>query len=207
MCDLDALLRDAPAVRCEKVDGDVRVTVVARDRPGLLATLAGALTVCGLDVLSANLFGTSDGLALDVFRAADPFGRVGDDDDRVRTTIERALAGEIDMGSEIEERRRSYPSRNARPGGVHVVVDPAASETDTVVEVHADDAVGLLYRLASVFAALGLDVRVAKVSTLGRRVVDSFYVHDESGAKLDDADAVEHLRAELVARLGAEAAD
>ena len=35
--------------------------------------------MAGLDVLSANLFGTIDGLALDVFRAADPFGRIDDD--------------------------------------------------------------------------------------------------------------------------------
>ena len=74
-------VRESPTVRCERVDGGhVAITVVADDRPGLLVTLAGALTVCGLDVLEASLFGTTDGLALDVFRAADPFGRVADDD-------------------------------------------------------------------------------------------------------------------------------
>jgi [protein-PII] uridylyltransferase len=87
---------------------------------------------------------------------------------------------------------------------VHVVIDPHTSDTDTVVEVHADDAVGLLYRLASAFAELGFDVRVAKVATLGGRVVDTFYVRDATGAKLEDAGAIERVRRALVARLTTE---
>jgi thioredoxin-like negative regulator of GroEL len=43
----------------------------------------------------------------------------------------------------------------------------------------------LLYRLASALADLTLDVRVAKVATLGRRVVDVFYVRNADGAKID----------------------
>jgi len=73
--------------------GQVVVTVVADDRPGLLGTLAGALTVCGLDVLEASLFGTTDGFALDVFlRQPDPFGRVADDGGIARDPDDRSRA-------------------------------------------------------------------------------------------------------------------
>ena len=65
------------------------------------------------------------------------------------------------------------------------------------MEVHADDDVGLLYRLASAFSELGLDVRVAKVATLGSRVVDVFYVRDSGGGKLDDGPAIERARGVL----------
>ncbi len=200
----EAMLQDSPSIRCELVDGGhVAVTVVAADRRGLLVTLAGALTVCGLDVLEASLFGTTDGLALDVFRGADPFGRVADDDGaRVAQTIERALAGEIDLATRVDERRRAYAGIAARTEpDFRVDVDSDESETDTVVEVHADDDIGLLYRLASVFADLALDVRVAKVATLGQRVVDVFYVRDAEARKIDDPAAVERLRATLVERM------
>jgi [protein-PII] uridylyltransferase len=204
MCMHDELLRASPTVRCERVaGGHVAVTVVADDRPGLLVTLAGALTVCGLDVLGASLFGTTDGLALDVFRAADPFGRVADDNGaRVTRTIESALAGDIDLAAKVDERRRAY-APIARPtlAEVHVDVDYEASETDTVVEVHADDDIGLLYRLASAFTELALDVRIAKVATTGTRVVDVFYVRDANARKIDDPDAVARLRATLVDRM------
>ena len=62
-----------------------------------------------------------------------------------------------------------------------MIADTGESATDTVLEVHTDDEIGLLYRLASALADLGLDVRVAKVATLGERVVDTFYVRDAGG--------------------------
>jgi [protein-PII] uridylyltransferase len=166
-------------------------------------TLAGALTVSGLDVTEAHLFGTTDGLALDVFHGADPFGRVADDDGaRVARTIERALAGELDLAARVEERRRSYaPITKPAPPEVHVDVSSEESDTDTVVEVHTDDDVGLLFRLASAFTELDLDVRIAKVATLGTRVVDVFYVRDSDSAMIDDLAAVARLRALLVARI------
>jgi [protein-PII] uridylyltransferase len=204
MCMHESLLRDCPTVRCEPTDaGHVAVTVVARDRPGLLVTLAGALTVCGLDVLEASLFGTSDGFALDVFRGADPFGRVADDDGlRVAQTIERALEGELDLAGKVDGRRRAYARISTEaPNEVRVEVNSDESETDTVVEVHADDDIGLLYRLASAFTELELDVRIAKVATLGKRVVDVFYVRDSDARKIDDPDAVARLRATLVERM------
>jgi [protein-PII] uridylyltransferase len=181
----------------------VVITVVADDRPGLLVTLAGALTVCGLDVLEASLFGTTDGYALDVFRGADPFGRVADDDGaRVTQTIERALAGEVDLAVRVDERRRAYAGIETRATpAVRIDVNSDESETDTVVEVHADDDIGLLYRLASAFTELSLDVRIAKVATLGSRVVDVFYVRDSGARKIDDPDAVAQLRATLVDRM------
>jgi [protein-PII] uridylyltransferase len=189
-------------VHCVRDNGQVDVTVVARDRPRLLATLSGALTIAGLDVLEATLFGTTDGLALDVFRTADPFGRVGEDDTDVARTIERALSGDLDVARRVEERRRAYLSPGLAAGPVAIEIAADESEKDTVVEVHADDDVGLLYRLASAFADLNLDVRVAKVATLGARVVDVFYVRDATGGKITGGVAVEQLRAALRACLG-----
>jgi [protein-PII] uridylyltransferase len=194
-----AMLGSAPMIRCEVADDDnVVVTVVARDRPRLLATLAGALTMRGIDVLEAHLFGTTDGLALDVFRGADPFGRMTDDVNRIVRTIEDALSGDVDLSARVEERRKSYAALAERGGQVHVELDTEESDTDTVVEVHADDEIGVLYRLASALADRALDVRVAKVATLGRRVVDVFYVRDAHGDKVVDPEAVEDLRAALV---------
>jgi [protein-PII] uridylyltransferase len=195
------LLQDAPAVRFDPDDDRVRVTVAAADRPGLLATLAGALTVSGLDVIEANLFVTTDGLALDVFSATDPYGRLDDGVARVEGILHDALRGTLDVAARVAERTRDYQRRRVEPGAVAVDVDAGSSATDTLVEVHADDELGLLYRVATTFAELGLDVRVAKVTTLGSRVVDAFSVRLPTGEKLDDPDAIEALRAALVRRL------
>jgi [protein-PII] uridylyltransferase len=187
-----------PAVRYRR-DGDrVLVTVVAADRPRLLAVLAGALTAFGFDVAEALLFVTTDGLALDVFAATDPFDRLATESERFEQFVLDALAGGVDVEDRVRARRRDYTRRTAR-GVSDVRVVAGQSETDTVIEVHADDEVGLLYRLASALADLDLDVRMAKVATLGARVVDTFYVRGRDGAPMNEAAAVDGLYEALVA--------
>jgi [protein-PII] uridylyltransferase len=86
---------------------------------------------------------------------------------------------------------------------VRVLVDTDASESATVVDVHAPDDVGLLARVAAVFVDLDLDISQAIVSTVGDRVVDVFYLHDASGTRFAHRHAVEALRATLLSRLTA----
>jgi [protein-PII] uridylyltransferase len=186
-------------------DGRLRCTVVAPDRTGLLATVAASLSLVGLDIGAATVYTHHDGMAVEVFVGSDRFGRLEDDDGRARfrTTLERALAGELPLDEQLRERTRRYrPSAlPASVRDVQVSVDLDASSFATVVEVHAPDDVGLLARVAAVFVDLGLDVTQAIVSTLGDRVVDVFYLRDDLHQKVTDRHAIESLRATLLARL------
>jgi [protein-PII] uridylyltransferase len=65
-------------------------------------------------------------------------------------------------------------------------VDNSASRGATVVEVHAPDSMGVLYRITRALSELDLDIVSAKVQTLGDRVVDAFYVRSAGGAKVED---------------------
>ena len=196
----EELFRTGEAVHCEVHGNNVRATVIVTDRPGLLTELAGAFTICGIDVVEAHLFGTTDGHTLDAFEAVDPFGHLVDDTDRLARTRSRARSPATSISMARSRRAAATPPRSgARRGPTNIEILSDVSETDTVVEVHADDDAGLLYRLAATFADLGLDVRVAKVATLGRRVVDVFYLRDASGAKLVDREAIDNLRSALTA--------
>jgi [protein-PII] uridylyltransferase len=170
------------AVVCETdADGRLVVTVAAPDRSGLLATVAGALTICGLAVLDASLFSTVDGMAIDVFRAEDTFRRAAERGlEWVASVLQSALDGDLDVNAGVAERRR-YQASPTVPGPVDIRFDLDASNTATVVEVHCDDRLGLLHQLASTFAAAGVDVSVAKVQTLAERVIDTFYIRDRDG--------------------------
>jgi [protein-PII] uridylyltransferase len=97
---------------------------------------------------------------------------------------------------------RTYAPLSSRhdvaPPPPTVAVDNDVSEGATVIEVRAPDAIGLLYRITRVIADLDLDVCSAKVQTLGRDVVDSFYLRDRAGQKiLDDRQLAELERAIL----------
>jgi len=194
----EEMLRAGQAVRCENGDGSINVTVVVADRPGLLATLAGAFTVCGVDVVEAHVFGTTDGLALDVFDIVDTHGRLANSHEPLEQTIEAVLAGSLDLEARVAERRQGYVRAGDQLGPTHVDIRDDISQTDTVVEVHTDNSIGLLYQLAKTFIDRGIDLRVAKVATLGQRVVDVFYVRDAAGHKLDDH-TTNALRAALTA--------
>jgi len=180
-------------------DDMVGVTVIAPDRVGLLATVAGALSAAGLGLREASLFTTTDGVALDVFRGVDLFGRfAGDAADRLTPRVEDALHGRVDVGDAMRTHIRNYrqPDQGNRP--VEVSFDLEASDTATVVEVHTDDRIGLLYHLACIFASLHTNVSIAKVATLGDHVVDVFYVRDSTGDRITDPAAISALKGALL---------
>jgi [protein-PII] uridylyltransferase len=74
-----------------------------------------------------------------------------------------------------------------------VTVDNEASADASVVEVRGPDALGVLYRIARALLDMQLDIRHAKVVTLGHEVVDSFYVVDRHAQKLTDPELIREL--------------
>ena len=68
---------------------------------------------------------------------------------------------------------------------MEVSVDNDASDSATVIEVRAPDRIGTLYRITKALAELELDVRLAKVASLGHEVVDAFYVVDQDRRQAD----------------------
>jgi [protein-PII] uridylyltransferase len=181
--------------------GTYALTVVAVDRPGLLSWVAGALSIAGLSILTATVFTTDDGIAVDLFEVHGQFEvEVGEDRWRqFRSSLRRAIEGRLSLESGVRERRRHYPRRR---GGspVSVTIDGAASDLYTVIEVAAPDRIGLLYDITRTLAELSLDVHLAKVATYGERVIDAFYVREIAGGKLEDPARLTTIRAALASR-------
>ena len=176
-----------------------RLTVVARDRPGLFSRVTGVLALNGLGVLDA-LVTSIDGMALEVLKVESSFGPTITWE-KVISELESALDGRLAVQARLAERARVYGSRR-NPAPIQepprVYVDNAASFSATVVEVHAPDSMGVLYRITRALSELDLDIVSAKVQTLGDRVVDAFYVRGPAGTKLEDpATLVEIERALL----------
>jgi [protein-PII] uridylyltransferase len=173
-----------PTVRTE---GDV-LTVVAVDRPGLFSRVAGVLALHGLAVRAASAT-TQRGVALQVIRVESSFGPTFTWD-KARRDLDRALAGQLAIPARLAQRARTYGPRSvpvvAGLGEPEVHFDLEASAEATVIEVHAPDAIGVLYRITRALAELDLTVTSAKVQTLGPLLVDSFYVQGPDGRKLTD---------------------
>jgi [protein-PII] uridylyltransferase len=183
------------------VEGD-RVTVVAPDRPGLLWRWAGVLSLHRLAIRSATA--TSVGAtAVTVFDVSPRFGSPPDWS-LVRADVRRAYDDALPIAAALAERERAYARATALVVPARVLWMDEASSTATVVEVRAHDRIGLLYRLTRALADAGLDVRSARMTTLGAEVVDAFYVTDGTGdLVIDPVRRVEVEKALLEAcRLG-----
>ncbi len=154
---------------------DDEVTVVAPDRPGLLSAAAGVLALHRLDVRSASVF-ARDRTAVTVFRVAPRFGDLPDWAP-VRDDLRAVLEGRLPLAQKLAAREAAYASRSpVVPAPPTVTLVDDASDSATVVEVRAPDALGVLHRITAALAAQGLDIRTAHVSSLGADVVDAFYV-------------------------------
>jgi [protein-PII] uridylyltransferase len=182
--------------------GTYHVAVVARDRPGLLSWIAGALSLASLSILSAHVFTTEDGVAVDVFEVEGWFEEeVGEERWReFRGSLRKAIEGRLSLELRVAEKRRRYPPpRDDIP--VRVTADNGVSDFFTVIEVGAPDRIGLLFDITRTFSELQLDVHLAKVATYGERVIDAFYVRDVLGRKVTDPEQVAEIERALTARV------
>jgi [protein-PII] uridylyltransferase len=144
-------------------------------------------------------------MALAVFRVESPFGPALPWA-RVQHDLELALAGRLALNARVEARARAYARRPpvaARPARTAVTVDNETSATATVVDVEAPDAVGVLYRITRALAELDLDIRSAKVQTVGHQAIDSFYVRDGRGEKVTDPEHLVEVERALLHALAA----
>ncbi len=172
-----------------------RLVVAAPDRRGLLASVAGALALHGLDVRGADV-STDAGVAVEVFVLDVTQARLPDAE-RLRADLNAVLAGDLDLPRRLEAKAQDYAGAR-RPSAPHpvepsVTVDVGASASSTVVEVRAPDEVGLLYRVTRALFDCGLDVVTARVSTVGDEVVDAFYVRDGAGSKVTEPALLERV--------------
>jgi [protein-PII] uridylyltransferase len=177
------------------------LTVVSLDRPGLFSRVAGAVALKGLTVLAADA-ASEGGMAASRFRL--DLGDVEVPWEEVVSDVRRAVEGRLAIEARLAQRARAHrrlPAGMRLVGEPSVRVDNNASGTSTVVEVRAPDRLGVLYRITRAFADLDLDIRSAKVSTLGHEVVDAFYVRTASGAKIVDREHVRELERAILHQL------
>jgi [protein-PII] uridylyltransferase len=185
--------------------GAIRLTVVTPDRRGLLAMLTQGLADVGLEVVAADVFSLpfEPKLALDVFRVVSRDSMqvpTAELTERIRAYLAASLAHPPSLES-LEEplpplAHRAIGRQRRASTKVGFSEDPAAKRT--IVDVETIENPGVAARISRSFAALGLDIEIARINTQMRRVDAVFYV-----GKLDEAqqrDLVRVLRANLRTR-------
>lgn len=186
----------------EMKGGFTEFIVCAQDVHGLYGQVAGVMTACGLNILGSHVYTTRGGLALEIYRTHTPRG--GPDEremlwGEVEEQLENVLAGSVEVGDLVKRRRRPVgvtrpPSRKAP----RVIISNTESEFYTLVDVIADDRIGLLYDVTRTIGEQGFEIYISKAATIKDQVTDAFYLKDGNAKKIKDAHALERLRKALL---------
>ena len=166
----------------------LQVLVYAPDQPDLFARICGYFDQKNLSVLDARIGTTRHGYALDTFLVTEPgfSGHYRDVLNLVESELAARLAARAPLGPPV----RGRASRRSRYFPITPSVDLRADERGQqyLLTVTANDRTGLLYSIARVLAERGVNLRAARISTLGERAEDTFLV---------DAPSLGEARAEL----------
>ena len=156
--------------------GGSLLTFGLRDRPGIMAAIAGSFALLGLEIRSARTL-TVDDIAMSLWEVT----RADVDIARVRDRLLPVLRGEMDLAGRLA----LNPSADEEQPRVRVL--PRRSETATLIEVRAQDRRGLVWTVCREIAAAGHSIRSAHLSTYGTEARDVFYLVDaDNGRPLDD---------------------
>ncbi|MFB0612164.1 [protein-PII] uridylyltransferase [Aurantiacibacter poecillastricola] len=182
------------------------VTVIGDDHPGLFFRIAGAIHLAGGNIIDARIHTNKVGKAVDNFLVLDPLGKPFREEqqlDRLRKSIEDALANRIDMVPRLAKR----PLKQTRAENFHVapviLFDNDASNRFTVIEVNATDRPALLNRLTRAMFETSLIINSAHITQYGERAVDTFYVTDLLGDKIVKQERLDKVRQALLDAIAA----
>ncbi|HEX9047679.1 MAG TPA: [protein-PII] uridylyltransferase [Verrucomicrobiae bacterium] len=197
----------------ERDRGYSLVKVCTWDRAGLFSKIAGSLSAAGINILGAQIFTRGDGIVLDTFFVND--GRTGniatkEQREKFSQLLEAVLTGEtVNFRQLIAQQTAAHPLYSAYLGeriGTQIHFDNTVSEDRTVIEIETEDRLGLLHAISQTFAEQQLDISAARIVTERGAAVDSFYIRDIGGRKIEQPErqaAVEAALREAIGQLEA----
>lgn len=169
--------------------GYSRLIITTIDSPGLFSKICGVLSANSINILGAQIYTRKTGEVLDIFQVKSSIaGAVTDSRrwDNVKNDLIDVINGKVKVEKLVEKKcKPSILGKKYKPTiKPAVYMDNDISDTNTVVEIFAQDRIGLLYTISSTLFKQGLYIDVSKISTMGEQVTDVFYVKDIFGQKV-----------------------
>ncbi len=198
-------LKEGPVVIENEINNDSQaiVTVCTKDRYGLFSKIAGAFSLNHLNILEAQIHTWENGIALDTFFI----------EDRTKDIERRLNKFKRDLGEIINDRIhlknliiQSRSLKDIKPkvspiAKPEIKINNEESDFYTIIEITGEDRSGILYELTQTLTDHGCNIQFAKISTIGNRILDIFYIQDEWGEKITGQYKLEHMIKSLLACL------
>lgn len=196
---IDAIGSSLVAVRVQPGGLFLEITICTHDQPFRLSEICGVLATHDINIFSAHAYTRNDGTVIDIFQVTSDM----DNDAKLREKIQQTLTDVFQQKERVSDLFASYSQRWSMrrrptvPISPQITFDNNVSMRSTVIDIIAQDATGLLYRITRTLSELGLDIYTARIGTQADRAVDAIYVR-KKGDKITDTALLEHITCELI---------
>ncbi len=186
--------------RLSPVGEGLQVLVYTPDQSDLFARICGYFDQAGFSILDAKVHTARNGYALDTFQVVSAM--LPEHNRELVSMVESELAQTLDKAGPLPAPSRGRVSRRVKsfPVAPRVDLRPDERAQRWLLSISASDRVGLLYSVARVLARHHINLQLAKVSTLGERVEDTFLI---DGAALQQNRRQIEIETELLEALAA----
>lgn len=199
---------DAPLVLIRQTslrlhEGATEIFVYMKDQPNLFAASVATLDQLNLSIQDARIIVTDDQLTLNTYTVLTAENQPLSENPDYLNTIKQRLVEELDDPEDYPEIiHRRVPRQLklfATPTRVTISTDPVSQET--LLEVLTPDRPGLLARIGRIFVENHVSVRKAKITSIGERVEDFFFITDESNQPISDPELCQRLQSDICKQL------
>jgi len=186
--------------RLSPVGEGLQVMVYSPDQPDLFARICGYFDQAGFNIWDAKVHTATNGYALDTFQVVS--SHFEEHYRNLINMVETGLTETIVDAKPLPAVGKGRVSRRVKsfPIAPRVTLQPDERAQKWLLSISASDRVGLLYSVARVLANHKVNLLLAKISTLGERVEDTFLI---DGAALQQNKAQLEIETELLAALQA----
>jgi [protein-PII] uridylyltransferase len=181
--------------RLSSVGEGLQVLVYSPDRPDLFARICGYFDSAGFNILDAKIHTSRTGYALDTFQVTSSIHDLHYRD--IISLVETQLTQALQATGALPEPSRGRLSRRVKsfPVTPRVSLRPDERAQRWLLGVSTSDRSGLLYAIARVLARHHINLQLAKITTLGERVEDTFLI---DGSELQQSKLQLEIESELL---------
>ncbi len=180
-----------------------KVTICTKDRYGLFSKITGSMFLSRLNILEAQIHTWGNGIAVDTFWVEDATKEMDRRLQQFKKDLEEILNGKVFLKGLLSNRKESNGIKQKVIPRVaeEVKINNQDSDFYTILEVSGEDRLGILFEITEALTDSGCDIHFARISTLGNRIVDVFYLQDEYGEKITEKNRTDQLRRTVLHRL------
>jgi len=199
----EAFLFQSQIDRAENLN---RILVYTVNSPRLFEQVTGVMAANQVNILAFEQFFSTKGEALLLLKVTDHRGGILEEDRRIealRRDLQEVVQGKISMEryAQAHQSQLYWGKKLATLRPPRVEIDNDVSAYYTVIDVYANDRIGILHDIARVIRALGLYIEVSKISTKVDQVADVFYVKDIFGHKITDSKKIVGIKKAVIEAL------